>query len=224
MSQKAQTQTEFKPTEEQQNFLISFEMLSYHQKQIWQLLCWFNKHCYVTRPSQSTIARMVGCCRDTVIEAVKKFLSYGWMSTIKKAYQSLLYFISDNLLKLDTKDRNIFRKVDISRDSPTQFPTLSRISRTSKGTLLTMDDSNFKVFENRQRSWTYVNKSIPHCLQIPILSDKDKQIIANQFSEAELQSAIKDTKDYWRKYGKPENVAAFLTKIAKEYKAKYRYS
>jgi hypothetical protein len=189
---------------EQENFLIIFDGLSYQQKEIWQLLCWFNKHCYVTRPSQTTIARMVGCCRDTVIEAIKKFKEFGWMATIKKAYQTLIYFISDNLLKLDTKDRNIFKKATISREAPAQAPTLSRISSYLKGTYREMYTEDCL---KRERT----HKPIPEFMKIPAFSLEDRQFFTNRYSEQVLYEAMKDTKDFHINVERIGNIPGFFT-------------
>lgn len=210
--------------QEQINFLTIFQRMSSLQRKLWQLLCWFQKTCLNTKVRQEWLAHKIGCCRATVNAAVKKFRDQGWLGTFYTAYSSLEYFIDNKFLMLDTRDKRIFSNcATFKRENLTQQFTHNKINSYSNGTLSMMEPEDKKPFEKRERSWTYVNKPIPYCLQINILSDDDKQKLANQFFESELQVAIKETIDYWKNVRKPTNIAAFLTSRAKEYRNKYRY-
>lgn len=147
----------------------------------------------------------------------------GWIGSKKRPYQSNLYFIPDILLKLNTRDQSIYRRnISIPLVKPTQNPTVHNIHRTYKETLSSMEDFERKVFEKRERSWTYAKKEIPFFLKVKILSEEDQQMLANQFSECELLQAIKDTIHDWKKYGKPDNIAAYMTGKCKKYRLKQK--
>lgn len=103
-------------------FLNTFQILSIKQQKIWQLLQWYATHYRQAFPSHTTIAEKVGCCRDTVVEAIKLFVERGWMTTIKRVYRSSLYFIKNFLLNIDTRKNETFALNPT--ENPTEIPTL----------------------------------------------------------------------------------------------------
>jgi DNA-binding transcriptional MocR family regulator len=197
--------------------------LSEIQRRIWDYVATIARGCRHVFPSHAKIAASVGCCRDTVIEAMKKFRSLGWLASIKRCYRSSVYFLKECLVQLDTK--NIDRYIrplppdEISREKPTGGPTLySVLSILNKYIYTKMEDFEKKVFEKRE---VRAFKSIPDCIKLDCLSERDRQILANNYSEAELVYAKEQT-EFWMKKKKrrPGNIAAFMTMIIKNKRAK----
>jgi hypothetical protein len=56
-----------------EDFLDTFQLLTPKQKKIWCYLQSMAKNLRVVFPGQGTIAKAVGCGRETVIETIKKF-------------------------------------------------------------------------------------------------------------------------------------------------------
>lgn len=76
-----------------------------------------------------------------------------------------------------------------------------------------------KPRENVQKQQTkFRNRDIPVFLRIKSIPiEKDRQILANQFSDSELSRALEDAKSF-NKREKIINMSAFLTKMCKKYK------
>lgn len=197
--------TYFQINEEQDNFLTHFILLSTKQQKIWNYLAWYGRNQRQVFPSHQHIADVVGCCRDTVIQAIKKFRSFGWLVSLKRCYRSCLYFINTLLLKLNTRDPNIFKKsVPVSLLKPTVNPTLVNVA-SYKYTNSMADDT--KVFTKRER----VHTPIPYCIQIKALNQSDRQILASNFSEYILVQAVDRMKWHTKKFGYPKKFVALLT-------------
>ena len=105
-----------------EDFLNTYHLLTPKQRRIWNYLHSFAKRYRNVFPSQQTIAEACGCHRSTVIEAVKKFVSLGWLGMMRRAYKSCLYYISDKLIRIDLKNPLTFVK-KISSPKPTKKPT-----------------------------------------------------------------------------------------------------
>lgn len=207
-------QTYFQINEEQDNFLTHFILLTTKQQKIWNYLAWVARNKRHVFPSHKHIADIVGCHRDTVIQAIKKFREFGWLVSLKRCYRSCLYFINTILLKLNTRDKNIFKKsLPIPLLKPTVNPTVVDVTRTNTNS---MEAFEKKVFEKRDR----VHIPIPHCLKIQALSPVDRQILANNYSEYILIQAIDRMKWHFKEIGRPEKFVALLTYYCNKIKNK----
>lgn len=102
-----------------ENFLNTFQLLSPKQQKIWRVLQWYSLNYRHVFPSHETIAKKVGCHRDTVIQAIKKFCKLGWIGLAKRCFRSCMYYMADVLKKIDTKLNDTFRV------NPTQSPTVN---------------------------------------------------------------------------------------------------
>lgn len=105
-----------------ENFLNTFQLLSPKQQKIWRYIQGYAKRYRHVFPSHTTIATDVNCCRDTVIQAIKKFCQLGWLGSIKRCFRSNLYFVADDLKNIDTTNPSSF-KVDPESSKPTENPT-----------------------------------------------------------------------------------------------------
>lgn len=73
-----------------------------HQRIIDYMIWKAKTHRYVF-PSLKKIADVCKCSVATVQRALRKFREKGWLGSIKRAYQSCLYFIDDALLAFNSK-------------------------------------------------------------------------------------------------------------------------
>lgn len=71
----------------------------------------------------------------------------------------------------------------------------------------------------RRKEPKFINKPVPHFLRVKELSEKDRKMLANQFTDSELAKAIEDAKSYLKKKA-IQNHAAFLTERCKQYRKK----
>ena len=105
-----------------ENFLNTFQLLTPKQQKIWRVIQWYSQTYRAVFPSHSTIAKKVGCHRDTVIQTMKKFKEWGWLVSAKRCFRSCVYLVSEVLKKIDTKLNDTFRVNPT--DNPTENPTL----------------------------------------------------------------------------------------------------
>ena len=85
-----------------ESFLNQFDLLTHFQKEIWRFLQKLSKEFRVVIPSQTEIANIVKCSRDTVNIAISKFIEMKWIEIKKRPYKSNLYFINPVLLDIDS--------------------------------------------------------------------------------------------------------------------------
>ena len=91
-------------------FENQFLLLSPKQQQIWNVLWWFSNKYRNSFPSHAKIALLAKCCPRTVRTALKKFADYGWLESIRRAYRSSIYCISNFLLKINPRNRSNYLK------------------------------------------------------------------------------------------------------------------
>ena len=206
-----------------EDFLNIFQLLTPKQQKIWRLLHWYARNYRLVFPSHERLAQNAGCCRDTVIEALKKFASMGWLGSIKRCFRSSLYFVPDALSSIDLDDPRTFRrpapkKASIPTKNPTTVPT-------DNPTLLNVAPSESiernatKTNENVQATEQKKEQQLPHEVKELPVAAKDKALLA-RYSLHVLRLAIEDWKTYARLYS-VRNVAAFLTSRCKAYLEKF---
>lgn len=209
-----------------EDFLNLFHLLTPKQQKIWRTLHWYSRTFRQIFPAHDRLAKSAGCCRDTVIEALKKFVSMGWLGSIKRCFRSNLYFVPDVLASLDLDDPRTFRrqapkKALVPTSNPTQSPTTIP---TENPTLLNVNSNkpierkNEAASENVQATGQGKEQQLPHEVRELPVAPKDKALLA-RYSLNVLRLAIEDWKTYARLYS-VRNVAAFLTSRCKAYLAK----
>jgi hypothetical protein len=160
-----------------ESFLNTFQLLSRKQQKIWQLLQWYSIHYHQVFPSHETIAKRVGCHRDTVIQAIKKFSELGWIKKWKRCYRSCLYYVEEILRKIDTKRNDTFRR------NPTENPT-------ENPTLYTTYSSSCNV--------RYEKPPEKRAVTVQSIKDQKEEILKN--------IGINDKKDFWCLKRYPERI------------------
>lgn len=128
--------TNIKPiskSEEVNHFKNIFPTLTKLQKKIFKYLHWFSKTYRVVQPSHKHIAKKVGCSRDTIIQAIKKFEELGWVTKMTKYWKTCVYCVADLIFCLNLDDKNTFRwepqrqvsrpKEEVLIQKPTLNPT-----------------------------------------------------------------------------------------------------
>lgn len=186
-----------------ESFRNNYLTLSKNQKKIWNYLHWFCKRKRVVKPSHDHIAKKIGCCRRTVIRAVEKFVEWGWLGTIHKAYSTCQYFMCEGLLKINPSDRNTFDR------KPIEYERLRQQNVTEDVTEdVTHNDLMFK-----HKRYVSVQSAIPQFLNDLPLKTKDK-LILTKYNDRTLLLAIEDARTYNKRI---YNLPAFLTSRCKAY-------
>lgn len=204
-----------------EDFLNLFQLLTPKQQRIWRCLHWFSKNFRQVFPSHAKLAKVVGCCRDTVIEAIKKFAELGWIGSFKRCYRSNLYFVPETLSELDIDNPKTFRRPAPKKQpiptqnptlKPTENPTLSNVASSKSIERNNERGVNENVQATEQKK---EQQQLPHEVKDLPIPARDKALLA-RFSLSALRLAIEDWKTYARLYS-VRNTAAFLTSRCKAY-------
>ena len=202
-----------------ESFLNTFQLLSPKQQKIWRYIQWYAQGFRQVFPSQKTIAESVGCHRETVIEAIKKFCQLGWLGSFRRCFRSNLYFLTNELVNIDTTKTETFKKTPekavltlnpttIPTNKPTENPT---VSKTELGVMPVRKTSQEKTVtvQHTQR------KEVEHILLNIGISGKDLWCLAS-YSLLVVSKAVEDFKTRKAK-GSVQNLAASLTNRCKAY-------
>lgn len=194
-------------------FLNTFQLLSSKQKKIWQYIQWYAQRYRQVFPSHAKIAEAVGCHRDTVIQAVKKFSQMGWLGSIKRCFRSNLYFIANELINLDTTKPETFKRTK-ETVKPTEAPT---VKPTANPTLYKTESGVVPVRQTSQSETVQHAhcKEVKHILESIGILGKDLWCLM-RYSLLAVSKAVEDYKT--RKAPGPiRNLAAWLTNRCKIY-------
>lgn len=196
-------------------FLNTFQLLPEKQKKIWQILNWYAVHYRNVFPSHATIAEKVGCCRDTVIQAIKKFTEWGWIGVIKRCFRSNMYFMRECLKKFDTRKNETFRL------NPTENPTaIPTVNPTLYNTY--SSSCNVRSTSGKENSGTVqdINPEKEQILRKIGIHDAKDIWCLSRFSPKILNLAAEDEKT--RKAKWPIiNLAAWITDRCNKLRQKY---
>ncbi len=227
-----------------EHFKNVFNRLSQIQKKIFKYLHWFCRTYRTVKPSQSHIAKEVGCCRDTVVQAIKLFEKHGWIVKIKQPWKTCVYIVKEMFLLLNLNDKNTFRRIPqkegvfsdngklascvrekvestqktIGEQLPTLNPTVDPTIEPTpikKYSIYTLNVNDSVVVQNTKKEPV---TDVPLELdQLPI-SRKDKHLLS-RYKLQILRLAIEDYKSY-RERRRVLNIAAFLTSRCQAYRLK----
>lgn len=75
---------------------------------IFRYLQWMARNLEMVFPSYEEIAEKCNCSIDTAFRAVSRFISYGWISKRKLAFQSNTYFMVEELIDQDLDDPKLY--------------------------------------------------------------------------------------------------------------------
>lgn len=197
-------------------FEENFPLLTPKTQEIWKVLHYFCKEFITAFPSHDKIAKLAGCSRRTVINAIEKFKNFGWIEYYKRCYRSNVYVIPRHLLQKNPKDSNLYKKNEKSyeqgeggvfRDKCTQICTLSRVSNTNTNTVRTnVHQINSQKYENRQK----VSEDL---LQMPFTREQKLEIQRN-FRPHVIRLALESYKTY--KFSKKRPIAIMFYLLGKE--------
>lgn len=77
----------------------------------------------------------------------------------------------------------------------------------------TLSDSK----QPQNKKYWHPNRIIPEFIKIQGMPADDWQKLANQFGDGDLFEGLKETKSHTKLFGKPRNIAAFITKKCQKY-------
>lgn len=116
-----------KQSKKLESFSENFFSLTPKQQRIWKYLQFMARKHAAVFPSQSTIAKACSCHRDTVIEAIKRFVRIGWLKKVKRGYTSCVYLLFKPLIWACEKTaEKIFQKGSDNNPTVDINPSFSR--------------------------------------------------------------------------------------------------
>lgn len=169
-------------------FLNSFHFLSKSLKKIFRFIQHHSRKYRNVFPKIETICSITGYSPSTVKRATRYFAKMGWIAKIKRPWQTNVYFMAEDLIRIDLNNSHTFKRDFISQNDPIDDPVLKTSSvyiSSSKEQARKEPKNNFKK-----------DKPILHCVQIRALNPKQMQDLSNTCSEYQLTHAIEDAKWY----------------------------
>jgi hypothetical protein len=204
-------------------FEDTYQLLSAKQQKIWNVIHHFCRTYRNAFPSHAKIAELAGCSIRTVFTAINNFRNFGWLETTKRCFRSCLYFIKEQLLFINPKDkRNYLKqkgKYDDGDGGGNQTHSSDKLQQKlqhSKSISLdtkTMSDSALQ----KEKKYYKPNKIIPEFIKIKGMPEADWQKLANQFSDRDLYEALQEAKSFSKNIAKITNIAAWITSKCKKY-------
>lgn len=185
-----------------------FKSLSRSTQQIYKYLHWMCNKYHFVEPSIDRIAAKAGVSRRTVFNALKLFIENGWLATKRRAYRTNVYFMSDELLKLDPSDPKTFEKLstkneDFSSENCTICCTKACTVVRSKSDIKEINDQDDDASEEAKNidrlKQAVVNKSLPltpkhvdfFCLRYGF--DAVKNVLKRIVKNSKLENKFKNT-------------------------------
>lgn len=182
------------------SFLNIFQTLTKFQKKIFRYLQWIaNKyrHVFVSVP---TICEAVFCSLRTVTSATNLFQQLGWISKIKRGYQSNDYYMNDELLALDLNDNSLFLREKLQDNCS--------VLRDYNSEYIDISTKSAHIPDKKDRP-------IPEFIKTREVSREDQQRLANTFSEYALKQSMEDAKWYHKQKGGIKSYIALIWSRAK---------
>lgn len=119
-------------------FFAEYDKLGPLQRKIWLSAVWWVKRFPCAHPSQSKIAKHIGCRREHVNRAFSKFKKYGWLYLTSRGHKrTKILGIPTHLVLMDVNKREYFKRIEITSKrthSSSRFPGItSRAGEKRKG-------------------------------------------------------------------------------------------
>lgn len=201
-------------------FEDNFSVLPPKQQEIWKVIWYFCKHYRCSFPSHAKIAELANCCIRTVRTAIKKFKNYGWLETTRRCYRSCIYWVTENLLRINPKDKRNYLKPtktcenyehgggEVSRGKMQH--DLQHIGCIPKDkATVRLNVQHTSIFKDGKYT------SIRPNLQRMPFSAEDKVWIQRKFTEAEIACAAESFNSYKKTKKKPIALFWWLCNQAK---------
>jgi len=188
-------------------------------------LHWFSRQKRAVFPSLQRIADAIGFCKRQVQRAIDKLIKLGWLSKIYRHRHSCVYFVPEELKKLDISDKKIFEinlqdYPDLSSKCPANVHPSIKSSSSVKSLSDGDGNDSRNVLEDSEKASEKV--VIPHCIKIAGLTDNEKYIIAKTFSVHEIEESVYFAKKLVSAKQKIYNLAGFLIATCKRVRKKQR--
>ena len=188
------------------DFLNLFGILSKLQQKIFRLFHWFSKNkrnIYIGIPY---IAEKIGCSERTVKRATAYFQQMGWICKVKRCYRSNLYYMTNELIKLNLDDKKLF-------NVPSSVPENGPILGVLKTELTISTTEQVRIYKNQPKP-APKEKEIPQVINVKGIAPNDQQRLANQFSEYALVRAMEEARWYVRQGNQIRSLIAYIRKAA----------
>lgn len=193
------------------NFLCLFQIQACSVVKVYKYLHYMSRKYTSTFLCLDTIARATGFCKRQVQRAIDKLIKLGWLGKMQRKRQSSIFFIPEDIKKLDICDNRLFEnkieeKVDLHSECPLNVhPSIkSYLGNESLDMQGTRDFSDQNEKKECPKAEVY-----PRLKPLKSLNDDEKFRLTRDFSEYEIEEAfhriarhakaINDTRCKWIK-------------------------
>lgn len=175
------------------SFIKTFFGTTVNERKIFKYLCFMGRKYPQLYVAKETIAKAIGCCEKTVQRSLARFADWGWIGRFRRAWQTWLIIIPDDILSLDLDDSKTFEKAFFSSDV---LPVVPAVVPANVPLLDTHECSNKKSIGTQPSTPIEKNSShegvvIPLCLQ-KIIPIKQAEQLVRKFAQCDLEQAVND--------------------------------
>ncbi len=158
-------------------FKDSWQLFSKGYRKVFKYLWWYFQKVRAVFPSLETIAKDIKMSKRQVQNALKYFCSVGLIGWVKRPYQSNVYFMPNEIIKIDLKDErslNAHSEINCHQDChvlPVVSSSVLNISCTSKSPSAPVPKSLEKKEQKdkeERKKWYF---SLPISLQLRFMWD-----------------------------------------------------
>jgi hypothetical protein len=193
------------------DFLNIYQTLSKFQRKVFKYLQWFSKKFRNVFPCIYTMTKALGCSDSTIKRATAFFHKMGWIAKCKRGYQSNIYYMNDELIRINLDDTNLFFREERPLNDPINDPVLSLLKQEKDiSTGLEVQVCKTQSKQAPQK------RDIPHFLNMKRLTLNDQQRLANEFSDFALVYAKKEAQKYVGWGNKIKSLIAIMWSLAKK--------
>lgn len=198
------------------DFALLWIPLSKSHKRIFRYLQDLSRRYKFVYPAVPTIAKECECSDRTVERATKLFRDRGWLTAKKMGYSSNVYYLINELIKLDLDDPKIYQLSDAEKHELSPRNDAQNVGVSSLLNTNTSTKENSTHIKNASKFRTY------HQLNQFSLDFWQKLTLTQHFSEAEISKAIEDYFWYIAEGNKVRNIGGYLYDQAKKARNFYR--
>jgi hypothetical protein len=189
--------------------LISvYQLLSRFKRKIFKYIHGLLRTYIHAFPSLITIANNCGCSVKTVQRAIDYFVSVGFISYRTRPYQSNVYFMDDDILKLNLDDPNLFLKKNLISD--VQQDVHPNVQQDVHVLDLSINQTNIRSDQEEQKV-DKVNYGNYKFLLNKRFSPREAYLLA-KYPEHAVQMAYENCQWYEKVKGKIQKPFFFLQK------------
>lgn len=205
-------------TETVKNFLCLFQLQTCSVVKVYKYIHYMSRKYTSTFLCLDTIARATGFCKRQVQRAIDKLIKLGWLSKLQRKRQSSIFFVPEDIKKLDICDKKLFEReedenIDFSRECHVNVhPSIK--SSFCKEYHERRNDVSSKEEDLKKEA----ERLIPDCVKVKGLTFEQQLTLAKNFGEVELKKALKFVRKLLTRGENITNLMGLLFSTAKRCK------